>query len=147
MLTLPFGIIEVAKQANADIIPIAIEQYEKDFYIAVSANFSIQQYLNAKDDFEMKSVAILDLRDQMATLKWDIWDALPQVKRKEIENNYFQEFVDKRLSQWHGFTYEEVRSREFRFKGVTENTEAFAHLQNISANHNTAFLFNKRVVR
>lgn len=147
VLPLPFGIIEVALKANAAIIPVAIEQYGKEFYINIGSIFDVAQYVHQyTDELALKMVAIADLRDVMATLKWQIWEYIQPCRRAELPRDYFDLFVNDRLKEWHGFTYEDVRAREFHFKNITEPKEAFAHLQSIEPNMANAFLFNKRLI-
>ena len=145
VLPLPFGIIEVAVKSDAAIVPVAIEQYEKEFYVNIGDVFDLEQYIKTyTDDLQLKLAAIADLRDAMASLKWQIWEYLNPWNRKELPNDYFDEFVNERLKEWHGFTYDDVRAREFRPKGIDEPREAFDHLNCIHPTAQNAFLFNKR---
>ena len=73
LLVLPirYGIIEVALEANVPIVPIALE-YDLDnkiYYINIGENFYANKYLNKID-------AITELRDTLATLKWEIFEGL-----------------------------------------------------------------------
>lgn len=146
VLPLPFGIIEVAIKADAAIVPVAIEQYGKDFYINIGDIFDLQKYMSTyTDELQLKLAAITDLRDAMASLKWQIWEHLVPWNRKGISNDYFEEFVNERLKEWHGFTYDDVHAREFKPKGMTEPKDAFVHLNNIHPTMQNAFLFNKRL--
>ena len=45
VLHLPFGIIEVAQKANAAIIPVAIEQYGKEFFVNIGEVFNCYCYI------------------------------------------------------------------------------------------------------
>ena len=145
VLPIPFGIIEVALKSNAVIVPVAIEQYDKEFRINVGSNLYVETYLEKyQDERQLKLAAINDLRDTMSTLKYQIWETLPQNERQNIPNDYFDTFVNARLKEWHGFTYADVHAREFLPKGVTEPVEAFAHLKTLKPIRNNAFLFNKK---
>lgn len=145
VLPLPFGIIEVALKANAAIVPIAIEQYGKNFYVNIGSIFDVTKYIHShSDEFSLKTDAITDLRDEMATLKWQIWECRQECKRADLSQDYFDTFVNERLKEWHGFTYEDVRAREFHPKNITEPEDAFSYLQSIIPNKINAFLFNKR---
>lgn len=83
---LPFyrGIIDVALEANAIIIPIAIEQYGKQFVTKIGSNFDPQVYGKQR-----KAEALAALRNQMAELKWEIWQSVSIVVRKSIPDNYY----------------------------------------------------------
>lgn len=142
VLPLPFGIIEVAQKANAAIVPVAIEQYGKEFYVNIGSIFDVTKYIHQySDEFALKTVAITDLRDEMATLKWEIWEYRQPCKRSDLPQDYFDSFVDERLKEWYGFTYEDVREREFHPKNITEPKYVFAHLRSIIPNKRNAFLF------
>ncbi len=143
-LHLPFGIIEVANRAGAVIVPVAIEQYDKTFYVNIGAIFDVKSYVNqTADEVIYKLKAISDLRDIMATLKWQIGETLPVCRRSSLPNDYFEKFVDNRLKEWHGFTYEDMRAREFRIKDVIEPAEAFAHLKTLKPRWENAFYSGK----
>ena len=145
VLPIPYGIIEVALRANAVILPVAIEQYEKEFIVNVGKFFNVHEYIKRfSDETDLKLAAIRDLRDAMATLKYEIWSSLPVNNRISIPNNYFDTFVNARLNEWHGFTYEDVRAREFCPRG-TESPQTISNLDNLIPNCNNAFLFNKRL--
>lgn len=147
VLPLPFGIIEVALKADAVIVPVAVEQYGKEFYVNIGSIFNVKKYVpQYTDEYALKSAAITDLRDVMATLKWQIWESRSLCKRTDLPKDFFESFVNERLKEWHGFTYEDVRAREFRPKNVIGYKEAFAHLSDLQPNLNNAFLFNKRLM-
>lgn len=115
VLPLPFGIIEVALRANAAIVPVAVEQYGREFYVNIGSIFDVEKYcLQHTDEFVLKTAAITDLRDVMATLKWQIWEYRQPCKRLDLPQDYFDSFVNERLKEWHGFTYDDIRAREFQ---------------------------------
>ena len=132
-----WGIIDVAKKGNAVILPIAIEQYGKHFKIAFGDYLKVFNY-------EDKSIAINTLRDEMATLKWLIWET-EFTSRSDISESYWKKYVAERLAEWSGFTEEYINGLVFKPKGITEPTEAYAHLETLSSNPYNAFLFNKRL--
>lgn len=134
-----WGIVNVAKKGNAIIVPIAIEQYDKHFKINIGENIDMRLY---GDTVEEKSKAITVLRDCFATLKYEIWETEP-LERAEITKSYWRDYVEKRLSEWPGSNENDILATTYKPKGITKNSEAFAHLQKLSVNHHTAFLFNK----
>lgn len=63
------GIIDIAKKTGAIIQPVAVEQYGKHFKINIGENFDTSLYgENSKE----KRRAIRELRDMLATLKYEI---------------------------------------------------------------------------
>ena len=143
VLPCPFGIIEVAMRSNAIILPIGIQQYDKDFYIAVGENFDVSQYSN--NSVEDKIIAVNNLRDRLATLKWDIWSSIPQELSDSINRETFNTQLSERLQEWPGMTLEQFLDSGYKPKNVVSYKQAFAHLENVVPNLKTAFLFNKRL--
>lgn len=94
---LPFyrGIIDVALDASAIIIPVAIEQYGKRFIIKIGRNFD-----TAKFGEESKAEVLSELRNQMAELKWEIWESVPTVTRRSIPGDYYKKFIDEKIGKW-----------------------------------------------
>ncbi len=94
---LPFyrGIIDVALDASAVIIPVGIEQYGKRFIIKIGRNFD-----TAKFGEESKAEALSELRNLMAELKWEIWELVPTVTRRSIPSDYYKKFIDEKIGMW-----------------------------------------------
>ena len=102
------GAVQAAKECNVPIVPIALEQQGKHFLI------NIGRELDFAEVEEKEAVGIL--RDTLATLKWEIWEHLPQGKRKDIPECYHEKFLQERLAECAGFTEELVDGRMFRDK-------------------------------
>ena len=143
VLPLPFGIIEVAQKSGALILPIALEQYDKNIYVNFGELFEVTNNDN-DEEISYKLSAIEKLRDQMATLKFQIWEKQGVFKREDIPENYFSEHVKHQVSLWK-FTYDLIQSKVFKPKSIIETNDAFAHLKEINPTMQNAFLFNKRL--
>lgn len=102
------GAIQAAKECNVPVIPIAIEQRGKHFLLNVGEELD---FSNTEE-----RVAVQMLRDTLATLKWEIWEYLPQERRADIPNGYYEKFVQERLAECDGFTKKLVEGRMFRDK-------------------------------
>lgn len=102
------GAVQAAQACDVPIIPIAIEQRDKHFLL------NIGQELRVQGMEETQAVQLL--RDTLATLKWEIWEHLPQEKRADIPDDYYEKFVQERLAECAGFTKELVEGRMFRDK-------------------------------
>lgn len=139
VLRMPYGIVDAAQQANAVIIPIAIEQYEKNFIVNIGENYYVGKDNNLIDE-------ISRLRDVMATLKYEIWQSVPQMLSSEVPSYTEMEaaFLDKRFSEW-TLPRETVFSWIFKPKNIITSDEAFAHLSDLQINRSNAFLLNKRL--
>lgn len=132
------GTVRLAKETGADIIPIGVEQYDNNFYFNIGENYSIP--------FEsQKSVSYYndELREKLATLKWEIMELQPILERKSIPENYmkyFQEEIVNRCNYGYGFSLEDAIKESFHDKNVISEDEVFSFLENIEINMNNCFL-------
>ncbi len=84
-----YGTVQMAIASGADIVPVAIERYENDFYVNIGRNIEC----GGKVD-EDKAGLTQCLRDAMATLKWEIWEHYGEFKRCDISADYGEMFLD-----------------------------------------------------
>ncbi len=101
------GAVLMARETGADIIPVAIEQYDNDFFVSIGKNIKM-------DDYSTLSLGDLNivLRDAMGTQKWNIVEKHPQ-SRKDLnidEKDFAQSIVDKCP---YGFTVEDVEKTRY----------------------------------
>ena len=80
MLPMKWGIIEVARAAGAQIIPMALEYDRENMICAVC--FGEPIFGTALDN---KAEAIGDLRDAMATLRWELISRIPPQDRGSLD--------------------------------------------------------------
>lgn len=90
---LAFGCVEVALNTDSVIIPICLEQYGKRFVINIG-----KQYIPTD-----LVTSIQELRDIMATLKYEIWQHEGIIKRNSITYDYWHKFLKERIGEWHGY--------------------------------------------
>jgi 1-acyl-sn-glycerol-3-phosphate acyltransferase len=93
MLPLYWGIIDIAKETRRPILPLVLEYKDQDCYIS----FGQLIYVYSQDS---KSEKIKEIRDIMATMKWEIWEMFPIVARKTIPNDEWEQEVKKRLEEY-----------------------------------------------
>ena len=149
------GIAKIAMETGAVIIPVAIEQYGGHFQVNFGANMDIQEKITDSQfsDIRQKYSAIRHmLRDEMAALKWEIFE-----KNTGTRNDYTdvavvqKKRVQEKLSEWTDnrsqpyFSYETLKRRQFCPDDYVCSGAVFAHLFTLNANIKTAFLFNKRL--
>lgn len=101
------GAVLMARETGADIVPVAIEQYDNDFFVSIGKNIKM-------DDYSTLSLGDLNivLRDAMGTQKWNIVEKHPQ-SRKDLnidEKDFAQSIVDKCP---YGFTIEDVEKTRY----------------------------------
>ena len=121
MLPCYWGIVDIAKEGNAIIVPIAAEQYGKLFKIKIGKDFDMNLYGSGNAE---KSRAIGDLRDVISTLKWEIWET-EKVNRKEIPDDYWDKYVSDRFKEWPYFNEEYIDGLVYKPKGIYTESEVF----------------------
>ena len=125
MLPCYWGIVDIAKAGNAIIVPVAAEQYGKLFKIKIGKNFDMKEYGDGNIE---KTRAIEDLRDTLATLKWDIWET-ERIARKDISAHYWEEYVNDRFKEWPYFNEAYIQGLIYKPKGVYTEEEVFAPIK------------------
>lgn len=134
------GAVKAAVASNAEIVPIAMERVGKRYYCAIGKNIS---YANKS----AKDVVLLttELRDEMATLKWNVLEKIPACKRKEASEVDFQEYVDGILNVGaeYTMTLDEVRAGEFHPKDEVDPKDAFEFMNHLIPNGRNAFLMRR----
>lgn len=105
------GIIDVALESKAVIIPVGIEQYGKKFITKIGRNFDVTEYGETR-----KAEALTKLRDQMAELKWEIWESVPAATRESIPGDYYERFLEEKIKKW------KIKLEDFE-RGIYRNVE------------------------
>lgn len=132
------GTAKMAMETNVKIVPIAIEQFEKRFVI----NFGNELF---PKDFEDNTSLTQRLRDDLATLKWEIWEREGLFARDRLPDDYREQYIQtfaKRLAPWD--TLESVERTRFHTKAEIEQKEVEAHPDKLIPCKENAFLFRKR---
>lgn len=154
VLPLHPGIAKIAIETNANIIPVAIEQYGGHFQVNFGNNISTDAYCERMRTAEKQQVyqeLLRLLRDEMATLKWEIFE-MNHAERALISDfdamqsqrtrDKLYEWTDKDKTPY--YTEEILKQRQYRSEGQATYEVAFAHLATLKPNRNNAFLFNNR---
>ena len=131
------GTAKMAMETNVKIVPIAIEQFDKHFVI----NFGNELF---PKDFDDNTSLTQRLRDDLATLKWEIWEREGLFARDSLPEDYREQYIQtfaKRLAPWD--TLESVERTRFHTKAEFEQRDAFAHLEKLVPCRENAFLFRK----
>ena len=127
------------------ILPIGIEQFDQEkgahFVVNIRDFIDVKNYfsldMNEEERKKMKLKLASELRDSIATLKYEAWE---QKKREEIGEDYYQKFVQKRLDEWPYFNLDIIKKRTFQPKDVVESTQVFEHLNYLDIDSRNAFL-------
>ena len=140
MLPMNYGVIDMALSANVPIVPLVTHYSNNTCYAKIGDLF----YPTTD-----KALSILQLRDIMATYKYELMERYSQDLRKNISDNYLEEDIADRYSEYARARKDQegVRIYESQFifkpKDLITAQEAFAHLGNIDYCQGNAFLLTK----
>lgn len=96
-----YGAAEAAISTDAIIVPIAVEQYDRHFVICYG---NIIDPVKRKLD---KQNLTIFLRNELASLKWQIWERKGICHRKTLENDYWKKFIRQRRAEWKEYSMRE----------------------------------------
>lgn len=132
------GTAKMSMETNVKIVPIAIEQFDQRFVI----NFGNELF---PKDFEDNTSLTQQLRDDLATLKWEIWEREGLFARDSLPEDYREKYIQtfaKRLAPWD--TLESVERTRFHSKAEIAQKDVESHLDRLMPCRENAFLFRKR---
>ena len=136
------GAVDLAITYGAEIIPVAIGRNEEKYFFIIGENISYENY-TYDDRYRLTE----ELRNHLATLKWEIIEKLPTIKREDIDETTYNQYLKciTTFNTKHTLTIDDIHAAMFHPKNVTEPEIVFRHLTNISPKPETAFLFNTRL--
>jgi len=156
IMDIHLGAVDAALETNAVILPISVEQYDKNFVVNFGefydpSNEAIKDGIdyNSLDEsiekerlikLRTKIKANTILRDQLATLKYEIWEATEIVKRKDIPKDYWEEFINARLREWPGYSMQEQIDSVYHPKEKKEKLQIEDDLKKIKIDDNNSYL-------
>lgn len=135
--------VRLARETGAEIIPIAIEQYGNKFYFNIGEN-----YIISKDNKFTEKELTDELRDRLATLKWEIMETQPILMRNDIPEDYlsfFQSEIVERCNYGYGFSLEDALSESFHDKNISTEEEVFSFMDNLGIGTRNAFLAKQKL--
>ena len=137
------GAVELAITCGAEIVPIAIGRDGENYYFILGENISYDGC-----DYADRYRLTEELRQRMATLKWETIEQLPPIKRNELSENAYDDFVKSviTLNTEYSWTVDDIKAELFHPKGITEPAEAFAFMDKLIPCRENAFLFDKRLL-
>ncbi|MGN0431107.1 MAG: lysophospholipid acyltransferase family protein [Lachnospiraceae bacterium] len=131
------GAVDMALRAGADLVPIAIEQYGDNFYVNIGENISFH------DKTESVTELTKELRDLMATLKWEIWEKMDILPRKSVPNDLHEHFAEDILATAgdNGYTMQMVEDERYHDKDTADYQTVFSFMEKLTPCKENAFLF------
>jgi len=96
----------------------------------------------SKYDLSQKHQLTTRIRDELATLKWEIWENIGVQKRSSLSENESEKFLQKIMEQTeNGYTIEEIKRTRFQDKMDIEQQQVFEYLDKLISCKENAFLF------
>lgn len=132
------GAAAFALQSGADIVPMALERYADHYY----ANIGTQIHYADIRNREAKTVTA-ELRDILATLKWEIWEHMGVQSCTDLLPDYAEAEFYPMFAPVSDYTIQDAIETRYRDKNIITPTEVFAHLQTMIPHRENAFLFRK----
>lgn len=136
-----FGAVDMAMETGAVIIPISLEQYEEQKKFVINMGEPIEQEMAYENVMEYKIKKTSELRDIMATLKYEIWERQGITKRADIKTNYWSDFVLRRCSEWPGYEFRGQIVNCYIPKEKLEYWDLMRDLRNMKVREANSFLF------
>lgn len=131
-------------ETGAVIIPISLEQYEekKKFVINMATAIELNRMNENTKDFKIQKTS--ELRDIMATLKYEIWEKEGITKRCGIKRNYWSDFVLQRCAEWPGYDFHGQIDNCYIPEAKLEYWDLMRDLRNMKVSEANRFLFMKK---
>ena len=139
MLPMKWGIIEIAQETDAQIIPVNLDYNREQQECRVTFGEAI-----VPDNYRTKKEQIDELRDIMATMRWNSMEKNPVSKRAELDKNAAREELKKVLQEYPLLDVEYENSIIFKPNPTPE--EVFESIKNIEIRKENAFHFQKNTI-
>lgn len=137
MMPMKWGVIDVAKESGAQIVPTVLEYSREEKRCFV--RFGEPMAVSSEDN---KAEAIAALRDTMASMRWDFWERKGLFSRKELDLDAERQKLFYSVEEYSTIDWEYESSCIYH--PHTEPQDAFAHLDKLSPCKENAFLLGKR---
>lgn len=139
MLPMKWGIIEIAQETDAQIIPVNLDYNREKKECRVTFGEAI-----VPDNYRTKKEQIDELRDIMATMRWNSMEKNSISKRSELDKTLAREELKKVLQEYPLLDAEYENSIIFKPNPTPE--EVFESIKNIEIRKENAFLFQKNTI-
>lgn len=137
MMPMKWGIIDIAREAGAQIVPVALD-YDRAQQTC-SVRWGTPILPDAKTDHR---AGIAALRDEMAALRWELWAQKPLYSREKMDMAQERNDLQASIREYPPIDWEYESSCIFKPDPAPET--AFAHLQLLKPSRENAFLLRKR---
>lgn len=127
------GAVEIAIKCEVEIVPMAIEQKDTEFYVNIGENLNLSG-IKLEQRFEYTE----KIRNILANLRWDLWNLFKIEKRKNNLQSY-EEYVNAIMSESE-FLYTADDAFNSYFTSYASPDKVFSFMKKIQPNKNNAFL-------
>lgn len=136
MMNMKWGIIDIAKDANAQIIPVILDydKTKKKCHVKFGDSMLVPKDKDKKE-------AIEELRDRMATLRWSFIDEKKIYRREDIDVNALRKEIHDEIYAYPKLDYEYEKS--IIYNPMPNAEEVFAPIKKLGIRKNTAFMYGK----
>lgn len=137
MLPMKWGIIDIAKETGAQIIPTVLEydREKKKCFV----RFDVPMVFTPEDS---KAEAIIALRDTLATMRWEFWEHNGIFSRADLDMDAERKKLFYSVEEYPPIDWEYESSCIYHFYTATE--DVFDHVNQLSPRKENAFLFVRR---
>lgn len=130
------GTAEIGIMSKAEIVPVAIERYDNNYYVSIGKNISCIGY-GINDKGKLTEL----LRNELASLKWKLWENRGVYSRDVIPDGYKIIFLNEMFAEKNtSYVLKDVTDTMYKDKNITSPREAFSHLLDLKPNRQNAFL-------
>lgn len=137
MLPMKWGIIDIAKETGAQIIPTVLEydREKKKCFV----RFDVPMVFAPEDS---KAEAIIALRDTLATMRWEFWERNGTFSRASLDMDSERKKLFYSVEEYPPIDWEYESSCVYHPR--TTPVEAFAHLDQLIPCWKNAFLLRNK---
>lgn len=137
MLTMKWGIIDIAKETGAQIIPTVLEydREKKKCFV----RFDVPMVFAPEDS---KAEAIIALRDTLATMRWEFLERNGTFSRANLDIDSERKKLFYSVEEYPPIDWEYESSCIYHFYTATE--DVFDHVNQLSPRKENVFLFVRR---
>lgn len=134
------GIYDVAKATGAVVVPVATHLEGKYVYVSEGDALDVAVYDKAE--------GLAVLRDEMATLKWELMERYSRVTRTELlkdktPEEYWHDYIEHLISEVDFYDRDVEENAHFRSKEQKEYEAVRTHLERVIPKKENAFLWRR----
>lgn len=136
MLPMKWGIVDVARQSGAQIVPVGLDYDRNEMMCSMKLGVPI-----GGEALKDKGQAIRQLRDAMATMRWEYMEQKGVFCRAELDMEAERKTMRYSIEEYPPIDW--AYERSCIFLPCAEPAEVFEHLEKLTPRKENAFLFRR----